>query len=223
MQVSIATNDSWSINLLNNAEWLTVSDKSGEENLTIDFVARDNPSVNPRSETATISPKDLNAVNVVIRQKARYLTVDSDGVQFFSKGGTSAPITISTDGKYSISEQTEWFTLSHEGDVFTVTADVNETGHIRTGDITITLTDLTEGSLTLTLTVTQIAPGGNFSREDYTDDNLWDATYNSVFSISVIGYATDENWDEKDHHGITVTIEGYTEDENWDNDNIENK
>lgn len=216
MQVSIATNDSWSVNLLNNAEWLTVSDKSGEENMTIDFVAGDNPSVNPRSETATISPKDLNAVSVVIRQKARYLTVDSDGVQFFSKGGTSAPITISTDGKYSISEQTDWFSISHEGDVFTVSADVNETGHIRKGDITITLIDLTEGSLTLTLTVIQIAPGGNFSREDYTDDNLWDATYNSVFSISVIGYAADENWDEKNHHGITVTIEGYKGDENWD-------
>ena len=152
----------------------------------------------------------------MIRQKARYLTVDSDGVQFFSKGGTSAPITISTDGKYSISEQTDWFSISREGDVFTVSADVNETGHIRTGDITITLTDLTEGSLTLTLTVTQIAPGGYFSREDYTDDNLWDATYNSVFSISVIGYASDENWDEKKHHGITVTIDGYKADENWD-------
>lgn len=216
MQVSIATNDSWSVNLFNNAQWLTVSDKSGEESLTIDFIAEDNPSVNLRSETATISPKDLESVNVVIRQKARYLTVDSDGVQFFSKGGTSAPITISTDGKYSISEQTDWFSISQEGYVFTVSADVNETGHIRTGDITITLTDLTEGSLTLTLTVTQIAPGGNFSREDYTDDNLWDATYNSVFSISVIGYATDENWDEKEHHGITVTIEGYKADENWD-------
>ena len=216
MQVSIATNDSWSVNLFNNAQWLTVFDKSGEESLTINFIAEDNPSVNPRSETATISPKDLESVNVVIRQKARYLTVDSDGVQFFSKGGTSAPITISTDGKYSISEQTDWFSISREGDVFTVSADVNETGHIRTGDITITLTDLTEGSLTLTLTVTQIAPGGNFSREDYTDDNLWDATYNSVFSISVIGYASDENWDEKKHHGITVTIDGYKADENWD-------
>ena len=63
MQVAIATNDSWTVTLLNDAEWLTVSDKSGEENLTIDFVAGDNPSVNPRSETAKISPKDLNEVS----------------------------------------------------------------------------------------------------------------------------------------------------------------
>ena len=216
MQVSLSTNDSWSISLLNNVQWLTVSDTSGEESLTVDFAAGDNPSVNPRSETAIITPTDLDPVNVVLRQNARYLTVDSKGVQFFSKGGTSAPIIISTDGKYTVTEQTDWFSISHEGDVIIVTADINETGHIRTGDITIALTDLTEGSMTLALTVTQVAPGGNFSREDYTEDNLWDATYNSVFTISVVGYASDENWDEKDHHGITVTIEGYKGDENWD-------
>lgn len=216
MQVALSTNDSWSVSLLNSVKWLSVSKNEGEESLTIDFSAGDNPSVNPRSETARISPKDLESVDVVIRQDARYLTVDSEGVQFFSKGGTSAPIIISTDGKYSVSEQTDWFSITHEGDVLTVTADVNETGYIRTGDISITLTDLIEGSMTLTLTVTQVAPGGNFSREDYTDDNLWDATYNSVFTISVIGYASDENWDEKEHHGITVTIEGYKGDENWD-------
>lgn len=216
MQVSLATNDSWSISLLNNAKWITVSEMSGEESLTVDFTASDNPSVNPRSETATITPTDLDPVNVIMRQSARYLTVDSEGVQFFSKGGTSAPIVISTDGKYTVTEQTDWFSVSHEGDVIVVKADVNETGHIRTGDISITLTDLTDGSMTLALTVTQLAPGGNFSREDYTEDNMWDATYNSVFTISVIGYASDENWDEKEHHGITVTIEGYKGDENWD-------
>lgn len=216
IQVSLSTNDSWSISLLNNAEWLTVSEMSGEESLTVDFTAGDNPSVNPRSETATITPTDLDPVNVILRQSARYLTVDSEGVQFFSKGGTSAPIVISTDGKYTVTEQTDWFSVSHEGDVIVVKADVNETGHIRTGDISITLTDLTDGSMTLALTVTQLAPGGNFSREDYTEDNLWDATYNRVFTISVIGYASDKNWDEKEHHGITVTIEGYKGDENWD-------
>lgn len=216
MQVSLATNDSWSISLLNNAKWLNVSEMSGEESLTVDFTADDNPSVNPRSDTATITPTDLDPVNVILRQSARYLTVDSEGVQFFSKGGTSAPIVITTDGKYTVTEQTDWFSVSHEGDVIVVKADVNDTGHIRTGDISITLTDLTDGSMTLALTVTQLAPGGNFSREDYTEDNLWDATYNSVFTISVIGYASDENWDEKEHHGITVTIEGYKGDENWD-------
>lgn len=216
MQVSLSTNDSWAVNLLNDAKWLSVSNNTGEEDLTIDFIAGDNPSVNTRSETARISPKDLDPVDVVVRQNARYLTVDSDGVQFFSKGGTSAPIIISTDGKYSVSEQTDWFSIVHEGDVLVVTADINDTGHIRTGDITITLTDLMEGSMTLTLVVTQVAPGGNFSREDYTEDNQWDVTYNSIFTISVIGYSSDENWDEKEHHGLTLTIEGYKADENWD-------
>ena len=217
MQVDIATNDSWFITLLSKANWLTISNKQGEENLTIDFVAEDNASVNPRTETAVITPRDLSEVNVIIRQSARYLTVNSNGVQFFSKGGSSIPVIISTDGEYSISEQTDWFSVSRDGDIVIVTADVNETGHTRTGDITITVTDLIEGSLTLTITVTQIAPGGNFNRKDYNDDNLWDATYSSMFTISVIGYSDDENWDAKEHHGVTVTIDGYKSDENWDN------
>ena len=216
MQVALATNDSWSVNLVNNVKWLSVLNNKGEENQVIDFIAGDNPSVNTRSETARISPKDLDPVDVVIRQKARFLTVNSDGVQFFSKGGISAPIIISTDGKYTVSEQIDWFSISHEGDVLTIMADANETGHIRTGDITITLTDLVDGSMTLTLTVTQVAPGGNFSREDYAEDNLWDVTYNSVFTISVVGYSVDDNWDEKEYHGLTLTVEGYKEDENWD-------
>lgn len=216
MQVALATNDSWTISLIDDAKWLAVSEMSGEESLTVDFTASDNPSVNPRSETATITPSDLDPVNVILRQNARYLTVDSEGVQFFSKGGTSAPVVISTDGKYTVTEQTDWFSITHEGDVIVVKAEVNETGHIRTGDILITLTDLTDGSMTLALTVTQVAPGGSFSREDYTEDNLWDVTYNSIFTISVVGYSSDENWDEKDHHGITVRIEGYKGDENWD-------
>ena len=215
MQVALSTNDSWSVKLLNSVKWLSVSDKEGEENFVIDFVAADNPSVNTRSETARISPKDLEPIDVVIRQKARYLTVDSKGVQFFSKGGTSAPIIISTDGECSVSEQADWFSITHEGDILTVIAEVNGTGHIRTGDITLTLTDLVEGSITLTLTVTQVAPGGNFSREDYAEDNLWDVTYNSVFTLSVVGYSVDDNWNEKEHHGLTLTVEGYKEDENW--------
>ena len=184
------------------------------------FSSGDNPSVNPRSETAVISSKDLSPVNVVIRQTARYLTLDSEGVQFFSKGGTSSPIVISTDGKYTITEQTEWFSLNQKGDVITVNAEVNETGHVRTGDITISLTDLIEGSLTVTLTVTQVAPGGNFSREDYTEDNIWDAKYGNVFTLSVVGYSGDEIWDGR-HGSGNLGKDDYSGDDNYDNDSVE--
>lgn len=220
LQVSLTTNDSWTVNLANNSPWISVSKNKGEENSTIEFIVDDNPSVSSRNETAIISSKDLPQIDVVIRQSARFLTVNSDGAQFFSKGGTSAPIIISTDGEYSISENSDWLSVNHEGDVITIVADVNETGHVREGDITIALTDLIEGNMALTLKVTQVAPGGNFDREDFTEDNIWDAKYGNGFIISVIGYTTDEIWDGRYGSG-NLGKEDYTGDDNYDNDSVE--
>ena len=109
----MSTNDSWTINLVNSSPWISVSKDKGEENSTIEFIVDDNPSVSSRNETAIISSKDLPSIDIVIRQNARFLTVSSDGAQFFSKGGTSAPIIISTDGEYSISENTDWFSFNN--------------------------------------------------------------------------------------------------------------
>ena len=85
MQVALSTNDSWSVRLMNNEQWISITQKTGEESNIIDLNVGDNPSVNPRSEIARITPMDLDPVSVIIRQNARFLTVDSDGVQFFSK------------------------------------------------------------------------------------------------------------------------------------------
>ena len=216
MELSVATNDSWEIELQNASQWLELSANKGEESLVVSLAASDNPSVNSRSDVARVMPKDCSPVEVMIRQEPRYLTINTNGVQFFSKGGTSEPIIVSTDGKYEINEQVEWLSLSQEGNVFYVTADVNDSGHIRTGEITIQLTDLIEGFMSLRVAVTQIAPGGVFGRVDYDVDDLWDASYDSIFNITIDGYIADANWDENGKHGIILTIEGYTGDTKWD-------
>ena len=86
----------------------------------------------------------------------------------------------------------------------------------QTGYVTITMTDLVEGSLSLELEVTQITPAGIFGRDDYESEDLWDADYDSIFNISVIEYVSDSNWDENGNHGINLNIDGYTGDECWD-------
>lgn len=215
MDLTMTTNDSWNISLLNSADWLSLSQTSGEESLQVYVTAVDNPSVNYRSEVTRIKPRDSEAVDVIIRQEARYLTVSTNGVQFFSKGGTSEAIIISTDGKYEVSEQVDWLSFTQSGDVLYVSADVNNTGHIRTGNITIELTDLVEGALSLQIVVTQIAPGGVFGRVDYKTDDLWDAAYGNSFTISVIDYLADASWDENGNHGIVLKIEGYKNDDDW--------
>ena len=74
--------------------------------------------------------------------------------------------------------------------------------------------------MVLTLKVTQVSPGGNFGREDFTEDNIWDAKYGNSFIISVIGYTTDEIWDGRYGSG-SLDKEDYTGDDNYDNDSVE--
>ena len=215
MQLSVSTNDSWEIKTENGAEWLEFSQTSGEESLNVNITASDNPSVNPRGEVVTVLPLDCEPIDVIIRQEARYLTVDTYGVQFFPKGGEYTPIVISTDGVYEITKNVDWLTLDIDDDVLYITADVNETEYIRRGIIDITLTDLVEGKISLKIYVIQLAPGGVFGRDDYELDDSWDVDYDGIFNISVIGYVSDSNWDDNGDHGIILTIDGYTGDNNW--------
>lgn len=216
MELTMFTNDSWYITLNNNSEWINLSQDSGEETVMVNIAAIDNPSVNPRSDIARVIPMDCPSVDVVIRQEARYITINTNGVQFFSKGGTSDAILVSTDGEFVITEDVDWLSFVQDRNLFYITAETNETGHIRTGVITLQLTDLVEGSMSLQLIVTQIAPGGVFGKDDYAADDMWDASYDGIFNIKVLDYISDENWDEKGNHGINLNIEGYIGDSNWD-------
>lgn len=241
LTVSLTTNDRWTASLEHNANWIKLSSTSGDDDTVISLTLSDNPSVNSRTETLLITPENCQGVRVIVRQAARYLTVNVNSFSFFSKGGTSDPVTISTDGKYEITTSDTWFTVKKgEGDTFTVTASVNETGHVRNGKVIISLTDLKEGTLALEIAVTQITPGCYFTINDFGTDSNWDAQYNGVVSISkfdfpgdsswddfgfhsltitIVGFKSDTSWDEQGHHGITVTREGFKDDQNWDSTN----
>lgn len=220
MQVTINTNDAWNITLKDPAQWLEISDISGEETRTVNFTAGDNPSVNTRSTTANIAPGDLEAVDIVIRQEARYLSIDTYGVNFFSKGGTSSPIVISTDGTFSIECLDDWISISYEtgnqNNVFYITAQQNNTGYRRVGKVNIYLTDLVDGEMCLTVNVEQLKPGGNFNKEDFDEDADWGSNLGKSFILSAVGFAEDENWDSPDYHGLSLSITGFTPDDGWD-------
>lgn len=220
MQVSINTNDAWNITLRDPAPWLNISDISGKNKKTINFIAQDNPSVNTRSTTANIAPGDLEAVDVVIRQEARYLNVDTYGVSFFSKGGTSSPIVISTDGTFDIECLEDWISISYgyenQDNVFYITAQENTSNQKRTGEVKIYLTDLVDGEMCLSVTVEQLKPGGDFNKDDFTEDADWGSNLGKSFILSAVGFAEDESWDSPDYHGLSLSITGFTPDDGWD-------
>ena len=141
-------------------------------------------------------------------------------MNFFSKGGTSSPIVISTDGTFSIECLDDWISISYEtgnqNNVFYITAQQNNTGYRRVGKVNIYLTDLVDGEMCLTVNVEQLKPGGNFNKEDFDEDIDWSSNIDNTFILNAIGFSEEENWDTPDYHGLSLSVTGFTKDEGWD-------
>ena len=217
IDVSISTNDSWSAKVEDGSTWLTLSKTNGAGNVDIKVTASDNASVNSRTATLIFETTHNQKVRVIVTQDARYLRVDTREVLFYSKGGTSEAITVSTDGTYSVTTPQSWLSITQSANTFTVTASENSGTDARFGQIVIALTDLQEGTYSLTLDVTQLNYGGSFLRNDYDDDHNWDNTGNSTGSLTITGFGSDKNYDTNTASGTTLSISGYQSDKNWDN------
>lgn len=216
INIAITTNDAWTAKIENNPSWLQLSETSGSSNVDVKVTATDNPSVNSRSATIVFETIHNQIVKVIVSQDARYLTVDTREVLFYSKGGTSESIKVSTDGTYNISCSDSWFTVSQSSNTFTVTASENTTTDARIGYITIALTDLVEGSYSLKLTVTQLNYGGTFLRKDYDDDTNYDNMGNSTGNLTITGFGPDNNYDTTTTSGTTLSVSNFTSDSSWD-------
>lgn len=215
LKVTLTTNAPWSVRKDDTANWLSISPTNGTDNATVKVTASDNASVNNRSANVYFDALG-RSVNILVSQKARYLTVDAHELLFYSKGGTSNAVTISTDGTYSINCSDNWLSISRNGDSFTVTASENDTKEARIGKITISLTDLTEGSYSVTLTVTQLNNGGTFLRKDFEEDIDYDSNGSSTGSLTITGYGSDTNYDTSSQSGTRLSVVGFKADTSWD-------
>ncbi len=215
LNVSLTTNTAWTARIGDNVDWLTVSPSQGNANAEVIITAKDNPSVNDRSANVYFDALGRN-VNILVTQKARYLTIDTNELLFYSKGGTSNVITVKTDGEYSINSNDNWLNIQQSGSTFTVTATENATTEARIGHITLSLTDLKEGSYSITLTVTQLNYGGTFIRNGFGDDKNYDSSGTSSGSLSITGYGNDANYDTNSKSSTKLTITGYKTATSWD-------
>lgn len=214
--ITVTTNDSWTARTEGNASWLSVSKSLGSGTADIKVTASDNASVNSRTGYVVIeTPHGLN-VRIMVTQDARYLTTNHSSLLFYSKGGTSEAITVSTDGTYSISCSDSWLTVNQSSNTFTVTASENTTTEARIGYITIYLTDLIEGTYSLKLAVTQLNYGGSFLRNDYGDDTNYDETGTTTGSLIITGFGTEKNYDTSTASGTTLSVSNYKSDSIWD-------
>lgn len=215
LEVSLTTNAPWVARKDEAVNWLSISPNNGTNNATVKVTASDNASVNNRSANVYFDALG-RSVNILVSQKARYLTVDANELLFYSKGGTSNAVTISTDGTYSINCSDNWLSISRNGNSFTVTASENNTKDARIGKIIISLTDLKEGSYSVTLTVTQLNYGGTFLRKDFEGDKDYDSNGSSTGSLTITGYGNDTNYDTSSQSGTKLSVVGFKADTSWD-------
>jgi hypothetical protein len=216
IDITVSTNDSWTAYVDGGASWITLSQTSGEETAKISATISDNPSVNQRSAYVVIATTHDQSVRAQINQSARYLTIDHNAITFFYKGGTSEAITVSTDGTYSVSSKESWLNINKSENTFTVTASENKTGVIRSGVVTVALTDLKEGTYSVSLKVEQMYQGGSFIVNGYDSDKDYDSSDTSQGKVSIDGYGEDKDYDYSNNSGTDFYLSGYGSDNSYD-------
>lgn len=216
--VEISSNDIWTVSVAGNPSWITFDKTSGSGDASFNITVADNPSVNSRTATVTLETTHDKSVKIIISQAARYLTADHQSILFFAKGGDSDDIVISTDGKYSMTKTGSWFSITEKGNgVFVATAQENTEKDTREGSVVIKLTDLKEGTYSITLPVVQTSYGGTFIIDGYDVDKNWDIGASGNVSLTVTGYSSDKNWDNPSHNiKMIISVTGYNPDSNWD-------
>ena len=156
VDVTISTNDGWSASIPDSVNWITLSDKSGEGDCNLKITVAENKSTTARNAKITVTPTNLKPYVISIEQAARYMRVPVSTLNFFSKGGTSDNIQVETDGVVSAASAEDWITVNTiENGLFTITVQSNPNWFERSGTVTVLMTDLDEGELKHTITITQ--------------------------------------------------------------------
>jgi hypothetical protein len=214
LNITISSNDKWQAAVVDSPDWISLSATEGSGNVDVDVVMADNPSMNDRLATVEFTTNSGYTVAVIVKQAARYLTVSASKLSFFSVASTSAPVTIDTDGKYSITKSGDWMAIAQDGDSFVVSAEENLTGTERSGKVTVALTDLKDETYEKEIVVCQYPRGGLFTTGHYNDDSDYDSGESSA-DISVGGHDADSNWDDGTS-AFTITVVKYTSDSDYD-------
>lgn len=102
IELGIATNQAWTAAVKNQSSWLALSATQGQGDAKLVISAQDNSSLESRTDTIVFTPANKQGVKLAVKQAGRYLKTDAQAVSFFYKGGTSAPVTVSTDGTFRV-------------------------------------------------------------------------------------------------------------------------
>ena len=203
IDITISSNDSWSITSPVDATWLSFSVTAGNKKGTTILTAAENSSANSRfTEVKFVTSLGVD-YDLPVTQDGRYLRVMSETVFFSKDGGESEPIDVETDGNYIFETTDSWISCRkgaiEEKLFIIVTKNDGETS--REGVVRLRLNDLTDGSeLYKDIRVYQMGSNSSsfFINRFSEDDKDWNFYNDANISITLKGFsANDNNWNPK--------------------------
>lgn len=215
INISFGTNEKWTATIENELDWLSLSSTSGEGNGNITLIVADNPSVNTRSAIVVIDTGTGRTYRISVSQAARFLKVNTQSLMFFAHGGNQN-VMVDTDGNYKVRASDSWITIDNSiNGVVNVAVSMNREEESRRGSLSIELTDLTEGSLTIVIPIIQLGQGASFIKEEYPIDKDWNISEKHGFELSITGFMTDKDWNSSSTSTVNLIKTGYREETDW--------
>ncbi|MCD8237698.1 MAG: hypothetical protein LUD00_13915 [Prevotellaceae bacterium] len=221
IDLSISTNQTWRAELKNNSSWLTLSATAGQGDAELVITAKDNPSLESRTDTVIFTPANNQGVKFVVRQSGRYLKVDTEAVWFFSKGGKAKPISVDTDGTFRIEKQqdADWLTVTTNNNLVEIETQPFDGDNSRTATISFYLTGLSgenSEAKIIDVVVGQYAKNTIFTRKDFGEDIDLEVTYKDNAGFTINGYGEDKEFSAPAEEKTEIDRTEYGEDKNFD-------
>ncbi len=217
IDLSIATNQTWTAAIKNGSSWLTLSATQGQGNAKLVISALDNPTMESRIDTVIFTPANKQGVKLAVKQAGRYLNVSTQTVSFFYKGGTSEPVTISTDGVFRVEKSNaDWLAVTKNNNLLTLTAQANNGNTNRTATLSLYLTQLSGEQTEVKVTeikVTQYIKGCQFVRDEYGEDVRLDISYKDGGLFVKSEYGTDKDLSNTPNDNGSFSREEYDEEQ----------
>ena len=205
--IYLYTNDTWTASVENDANWLSVSPASGKDSAHVAVTVLRNNYPYERQANVVIASGSGKKYTIPVQQAMRYLRANVSSFTFLGAGGEQGPLTISSDGTYSLSNSASWLSVTKsEENAYTLTAQPNTEGKQRTDTIVVKCTDLSEGTLELKIPVRQVSDVTDLTLQRYGTDVNWNITGSDGFSVTLTSYSTDQNWNTRGNapQGISI-------------------
>jgi len=135
--IMVSSNEVWVAS--SEADWFTVSPQFGAGNVTVTVTVIENAQPHEEREAALTFSNGRETVMVQIAQRANFLELDTNTLNFASEGG-SQNIAVSSNGNWTVSGGADWLTVSPQSGEGNATVTVITTESMRSQIRTAVLT-----------------------------------------------------------------------------------